>query len=217
MSIIDPLTCGFSKVAVYNILLDKFGIKKDTKELPKHYKSRLFKRQFIEFNSYFDVENNNKYEIVYKTFTDNFPKILENVNSLKIKQKDTKKEIWDTFSHENWKKLSDKQKHSIFDCQGCLKKLELKTVLAKFPIKSLKHKTKAKKFGLFREQILSDITNTTIHQLDNEFKEKYGTTFTKQAGIKKSIKSDPRKDMRNTVKSAKKDIETQLSETAVER
>ena len=40
MSIIDPLTCGFAKVAAYNILSNTYGIVQDNNELVKH-KSRL--------------------------------------------------------------------------------------------------------------------------------------------------------------------------------
>ena len=61
MSITDPATCGFGKVLVYNIAIEKIKLPWEDGEPEKHYKG-LFKivllLNFLEFNASFPSEQN---------------------------------------------------------------------------------------------------------------------------------------------------------------
>ena len=43
MSLIDPLTCGFAKVAVFNIFSTKLDLPKDEGEKSNEYKGKVLK------------------------------------------------------------------------------------------------------------------------------------------------------------------------------
>ena len=45
MSLIDPLSCGFAKVAVFNILSTKLDLPKDEGEKSDEYKEKGLKRK----------------------------------------------------------------------------------------------------------------------------------------------------------------------------
>ena len=103
-----------------------------------------------------------------------------------------------------------KSHHQIQTCDGCLKS-PLEIELEKFPIKSANLKNKAQKAGLFKEKILHDVTNKTLDDLNNLFKNKYNTKFTTQ--VKKIIYPDKMLDKENIIRAAKHNIEQQWKET----
>ena len=218
MSIIDPLTCGFAKIAAFNILQDQCGIRNENNESKKIFKTRLLKLQHQKYLQYFD-ESKENYNVEYKIFIENFPSIVIQIRHLNKRYSDTKEELLDTFSKSNWDDLgvNKKSKHSFVDCKGCFKDKELKKCLAKFPIKKGKNKNKALQAGLYKEQILSDVTNSVVQRLDTEFKQIYKTTFTK--AVKEHVKDFESKktDIKSIAKDIVTDCEQQYAESSVVR
>ena len=218
MSIIDPLSCGFAKVAAYNILTDTSYTKKSTNENQKIFKARVLTEQYRKFNDYFN--NRGDFGLPYKQFTNNFPNIIKNIRQLNKRQQNTKLELLKVFSKESWKSMSDTKKlsHSYQDCKGCFKDPVLKNNLTKFPINDMKYKAKSTQAGLFKEKILCDVTNTKVEELNVEYRTKYKTNFVKQA--KKHIQQFNQikpKEMPAIATTVPSECERQFAETSVER
>ena len=98
MSIVDPLSCGFAKVAVYNILSSKLNLEVVDGEKHNEYKARLLKTKYNKYTTYFcDITS---FNVEYRQFTRNFPKITDNIKSLEKRYREVKKEILETFSKQ---------------------------------------------------------------------------------------------------------------------
>ena len=213
MSIVDPLNCGFGKVAVYNILSSKLNLDVVDGEKHNEYRARLLKTKNDEYTTYFC--NIPSFNVEYRQFTCNFPKITDNIKSLEKMYKDVKKEILETFSKTVWSDLSfeDKCTHSLMHCDDCTKKTNYRKVLAKFPIRDKKLQQKAAKSGLYRDGVLADITNTLVKTLNKSFKNIFNETFTSQL---KPNSKQIREVVRGTAKAFKEDIENKWDERVVE-
>ena len=109
-----------------------------------------------------------------------------------------------TFSSGNWDKLNEKKSsHSLFDCQGGRRSANLRNVLSMFKSVINLHKLKAKKNGLVDPMALKDRTVDILNNLNEEYRVKYKTTFTKE--VKKILHiRDPRK----IASSIKEDVES---------
>ena len=180
MSIVDPLSCGFAKVAVYHILSSKLNLDVvDGKKL-NEYKVRLSKTKYNEYITYFC--NISSFNIEYRQFTSNFPKITDNIKSLEKRYRDVKKEILQTFSKTIGSDLSfgDKCAYSLTNCDGCMKKTNYRKVLAKFPTRDKKMQQIAAEKGLYRDGVLAGITNTLTKILNNSFKNIFSETSKSQ-------------------------------------
>ena len=178
---VDPLSCGFAKIAVYNIFRST-QFKRLQHETVKVFKSRVFKCRFDEYNKYF--HNQNAFQVPYKKFVDKFPSIVDNMRDLAKRNNFARDELLDIFSSEKWEKLGEQRnKHMLFDCQSCIR--SNKPGLSKFLIKNNMYKVKAEKAGLFKEAVLADVTNRYLNELNSEFSERFGTTFATQ--VKKKI------------------------------
>ena len=129
MSIVDSLSCGFAKVAVSNILSSKLNRNVVDGEKHKEYKTRLLKTKYNKYTTYF-----------CNVTSFNFPRITDNIKSFEKRYRDLKKEILETCSKTAWSDLSfeDKCPYSLIRCDGCMKKLNYRKVLAKFPIRDKK-------------------------------------------------------------------------------
>ena len=77
------------------------------------------------------------------------------------------------------------------------------------PEQGLLHQAKAKKAGLIEKQVLQ---KSILSELNNNFRNNYHTTFTKQ--VKRVLEIPKPRDI---AKSIKTDIENQWEETFVER
>ena len=213
MSIVDPLGCGFAKVAVYHILSSKLNLEVVDWERHNEYKARLLKTKHNKYTTYFcDITS---FNIEHRQFTRNFSKITDNIKSLEERYREVKKEILELFSKTVWSDLSfeDKCTHSLMNCDGCMKKTNYRKALAKFPIRDKKLQQKAANSGLYRDGVLADITNTLVKTLDNSFKNVVNETFTSQL---KPNSKQIRKVVRRTAKAVKEDIENKWDERAVE-
>ena len=113
MSIVDPMACGFAKVAVQNIV--SVTLKRLSNERETDFQSRL---QYSQFRSYIDYfgEYRRNFEVTYKQFLDNFRKIITYINNFKKRRSKELKIILETFSLTQTKKAE----HSLESCSGCM-------------------------------------------------------------------------------------------------
>ena len=220
MSILDPFTCGFAKIAAFHAFNHKHGIKKRPSETDNLYKGRILRFQYGEFLNCFP--NLEGFFVEYDIFKRRFSPILKHIRTIGKRHKDVKDALFDAFSLQIFKRCSEKKKrmHSLHDCKGCLGDKELKAHLSKFPINSRKLQGKAQNGGLFKEKVLEDITNTVVKSLDQKFQETYNTSFTKQLERKRRKEEHEEKKQKADIvlaRQIKSDIETQWKGTSVER
>ena len=124
--ILDPLTCSFTKVLVYKLFTNDFGVQQEGNK--KVWQGNMNKKRFEKFQErYPDYCKNDTSN--YKAFVNKFSKIIENIKS----------------STDSWTNLEQlkKTKHSPTDCQGCLKDPIYKKALSKLPIKTNAYRRKA--------------------------------------------------------------------------
>ena len=123
MSVIDPLSCGFVKVAAYSVLSQRYNVKKSPDESKKDCKSRLLQVQFQKYNEYFQIDQYTDLGVTYKQFVNNFPKIICTIKNINKRNNSLKTELLDVFSLQNWSSLNEDKKlqHSLTNCQGCFK------------------------------------------------------------------------------------------------
>lgn len=125
-------------------------------------------------------------EISYKQFSKSSQNIVKNIQSLGKRHSDQKKEILKVFSANNWENLilNKKEKHSLFDCDGCLKDKQFKETLEFFLVttQSLTNTKKAKQV-LFKDKILSDVTNNVLNDLDERFSVEHNIYKTNEENV----------------------------------
>lgn len=144
---------------------------------------------FFRFNASFDSS------VDTENYRRNFVKVKEKVLELGKKSSLKKDELLTCFSSKKWNELSEKEKskHSIFDCQACLKDEELRYCLGFFPIhkNDLKGKKRANDGGLFRlnKEGVQQETARLVTNLNSEYRKNYGTTFDCQYRICKGQKT----------------------------
>ena len=118
---------------------------------------------------------------------------------------------------------SDKFKHSLVECSGCLDNKKYRQILEKFLIRDSKWRAKASKEGLFKNKVLSDIKNVVVNKLDEVYKSLFNETFTSSAGVTNTPNTASntqarkvRKIQRSTAKLVKTNIENIWAERSVE-
>ena len=121
MSILEPTTCGFGKLAVYNVLTE-VSIIKENYESFKEVRSREVAKQLELLMHQFT--GNENFDFNRKSLTNNLCKIVENMRLLQ-KSKRGKHDIEtlvNVFSKIKWFELAPQKKveHSLFKCEGCL-------------------------------------------------------------------------------------------------
>ena len=202
MSLIDPSSCGFAKVAVFNILSTKLDLPRDEGEKSNEYKGKVLKVKYSQYITYFNEIDT--FIVEYRQFGQSFKKIIPNIKGLEKRYK--KQEIL-TFSKSEWDSLSYevKERHSLTDCDGCMKNLVYRKTLAKFPINDKRLQQKATKNGLYRDSVLADITNLVVKKQDQTFKETFNETFSSQ--LKPNTKQ-PKEIKRETSKVIKDNFKT---------
>ena len=84
----NSLSCGFAKVAVYNILSSKLSFDVVGGEKHNEYKAKLLKIKYNEYATYF--YNITSFNVEYRQFTRNFPKITDNIKPRKEIQRSKK-------------------------------------------------------------------------------------------------------------------------------
>lgn len=151
----NPLTCGFFKVKVYELML------RDCKILGKNDcdtkgKSEVFMEHCREIKEFF-IEgrfdfDENQYKTIGPVISDIFKLLTRNAA-------EKKRVILRNFNRESWEKLAleERRKHSLFDCKGCRGNQNFKHGLSMFPIPNF-YKNIAQNPGLIRKP-LQDISN----------------------------------------------------------
>ena len=163
-SILYPLTCGFLKVKVFNLLI-RDSYKLGNNNTCRADKSYIHKGHCLEikdlfhgFESFcFDSKFYNKNLTVVK-------KLLFDVGKASCTKKE---EILQIFSENYWGRLTldEKKTHTLRNCNGCLSDKRFKNGLSRFPVnkKSKIYYAKALAHGLIpspKRKPLKDITNT---------------------------------------------------------
>ena len=212
--ILDPLTCGYTKVLVYELFTSDFGVQQEGNK--KAWQGNMNKKRFEKFQErYSDYCKNDTSS--YKAFVNKFPKIIENIKSLGKKDPAAKKSILSIFSTDSWTNLEQlkKTKHSPTDCQGCLKDPIYKKALSKLPIRTNTYPRKAflHDFDGKKSAVLQDVTNEIVSGLNRDFKTRFNVNFTSQ--VTKSVKSS-NIEKENTARAIKKDIEAKWKQKSVE-
>ena len=118
MSIIDPVTCGFVKIYCYNLFTSVKKIPKDINGNPKHKQSFVLQAQY---KSFMEVFPQGIYGIVeYNQFTNNFKKIVKNLQTLGKQSPGKKKYLLELFSQKSWKKTRKKARETHYSRMLCL-------------------------------------------------------------------------------------------------
>ena len=216
MSILDPMACGFAKVAVYNII--SVTPKKLPNERETDFLSRIRSSQFRSYMDYFGEYRGN-FEVTYKQFLDNFQKIVPNINNFKKRHSKGLKIILETFSNDTWENLITKKKseHSLESCSGCMNNKKLKTALSSLPSKSNKLTSKATKAGLYKDKILKDVTNKVVGELNTTYQKEFRVDFVTQAKKYVPEFAAVKAGLKKLAKDVVNDIENQYHETSLKR
>ena len=207
MSILDPMACGFAKVAVYNII--SVTPKKLPNERETDFLSRIRSSQFRSYIDYFGEYRGN-FEVTYKQFLDNFQKIVPNINNFKKRHSKELKIILEAFSNDTYK-------HSLDSCSGCINNNKLKTALSSLPSKSNKLISKATKAGLYKEKIFKDVTNKVVGELKTTYQKEFRVDFVTQAKKYVPEFAAVKADLKKLAKDVVNDIENQYHETSLKR
>lgn len=232
MSIIDPLTCGFAKVAAYEVVNIK-SLQPFQYEPSMTFQSRLLQQQIRQYELIFH-DTINLFKVSFDTHRRNFPTIKEQLTSIGKRKSDIKKQILDKFSSKQWALLDheEKLKHSFSNCKGCTQNLELCSVLKFFPANSLLFKKKAQRIHMDHFNLSTPDRNNAITEARKIYKEaddKFRTQFPliplanaqtllpELQLIRKPTNIETKKAKRDQARICKNIIEEHRSETAVQR
>ena len=145
MSLLDPLSCGFLKVAVYEIITTHSKrVIQSKREKSEDYDEMYhsMKELFISFD--FDGFGKDKFVKICGKLKQLFANLFKDGLEKKMK-------VMMTFGSHNWVKLDQKEResHRLFDCNQCLKKYRIP--LSYFPINKANRafKKRAVEAGLF--------------------------------------------------------------------
>ena len=99
--ILDPLTCGFAKVFMYELFTNRFGILQ-TRNWKENANKRRFEKLCLRFK---DTDKS-----FYKGFVDKGPGIIDRIRLLGKNSKTPKAGVLKCFSTESLEKLSTEKK-----------------------------------------------------------------------------------------------------------
>ena len=230
-SLVNPLTCGFAKVAAYQITSAPPAFKREPREGVNKFKARVLGAQYQEFLHTFRSRQD-AFKIEYSEFTVRVLKLKETCKKWSRNKPEEKKAYFEEFKTEKWLKLSNakKQQHTLAQCKGChhaYTKLQ-----ATFPVHSNIMKQFAKENPFFqannmpklKPNILSDCTKEIYNTINKPFQRTFGISFGEaQTNVKelnlqmKPSKCERKAELRNMYKKAKRKIEDQWAENSVER
>ena len=216
-SILDPLTCGYAKIAAYSFFSTKTKSPNQTGSYSRQKAEMEVKLE--EFKEHFNL---NTFEVEMVTFK-KFKAIVRYLQRFGKSHNNEKKDVMKFFSLENWKKLSteEKSKHSLFNCNGCNSCLLHKSKLALFKHFNNVFSKKAKENCLPETRDAFDAAELIITNLDKGFKQKYKQSFSSIIPILSPILErtpSQTQDERNKIgKEFQKELEAIYSQSAVER
>ena len=103
MSIIDSLPCGLSKSIALSLFKSNH-LKKECNEYQKQYINRMHTQHYENFN--FLISEGGDFNISYKKFSQNFPRIVKYFEKLNKRKLSLKHEFLETFYLETWTNLN---------------------------------------------------------------------------------------------------------------
>jgi len=207
MSITNPVSCGFVKVAIYELLIRDHSRLKNNTETSLVYHEHL---DFLKATFPF-------VDLTYEQYKKQCSKVKESIFSLGKNSGDQKQNLITVFNLQHWQDCKQKNKHSLKVCKGCLHNEVLRIALQAIPVKDKCAKRKATEEGLYlpRKKYLEEVTIEKVKEINQEFKDKYSTNFEK---IFKSVVSKKESEKKNIViRKVKENIESQWKETDVLR
>ena len=167
MSILEPTTCGFGKLAVYNVLTEVKLTKEESNESFKELRSREVDKQLELLVHQF--RGNENFNFNRKSLTNNLCKIVGNMCLLtKNKRgKSDKETLVNVFSKKKWFEFAPEKKveHSLFKCEACLIDSQLKQALGLFLITTPKFKTIAMGKGILLKPSIRKEVDVEIKEL----------------------------------------------------
>ena len=195
MSMLDPLMCGFAKVATFEYF---------TRNAIKNAKGANLNKTCKKLQLLFRIDY---FKINYTTFRNKYPSIIYQIRSIGKQNLDVKEHVLNTFSESEWSLLSGElnSRQSLENCDSCLKKGVYRSVLAQFPIKSLWLQKKVEKAGLFKEKKLCNITQQPLNKLNKQLKQDHGTSFT--TDVRKVFKVRKQINKGHLIRATKENIE----------
>ena len=124
--ILDPLTCGFAKVFMYELFTNRFGIPQ-TGNRKESAKKQRFEKFYLRYK---DTDKS-----FCKSFVDKDSGIIERIQLLGKNFKTVKAGVLKCLSTESWEKLSTEknEKHFFYDCNECLRNNKFKEHLEQIP------------------------------------------------------------------------------------
>ena len=103
MPIIDSLPCGLIKSIALSLFKSNH-LKKECNEYQKQYINRMHTQHYENFN--FLISKGGDFNISYKQFSQNFPRIVKYFEKLNKRKLSLKHEFLETFSLEIWTNLN---------------------------------------------------------------------------------------------------------------
>ncbi|XP_065678700.1 uncharacterized protein LOC136093585 [Hydra vulgaris] len=212
MSIIDPLSCGYVKVIVFNLLMSKASLQ----------------QRIDEYNSIFSCQKEN-FAVSNDIHRRNFPKIKAKLCYLSKRHSAKKKIIMDTFSLNAWIKLSltEKCRHRFSNCQECVKLNA--NVLSLIPTNTKFYKKKASyllsnEIATGNKENLISCASTLLDEANRKFKKQYFMPITNAIPlipdsnlIQKPSRTDTKKLRNKYARLFKCSVEKCFEETAAVR
>lgn len=119
VSLIHPQTCGFAKVAAWEVTRAvPSKIKRGENESPKEHRERKLQETFARFTQAFVGYN---FAIDLKVFRKKLPDLRKKFSTWNPRKIQEREQYLKAFSTDNWRKLSHQRKaeHSLTGCEGC--------------------------------------------------------------------------------------------------
>lgn len=145
-----PNTCGFAKVLALEVSREVGRSNlKEKNESPTRYKSRIRNVEYDRYQSYFTDASQCKMDVSLASFTKNLPALRNTINQWSTSRLNEKYKFLQTFSVDNWEKLSParKREHTFTNCKSCA--VRFTDIQAYFPVRSPMLKGKAKANPIF--------------------------------------------------------------------
>ena len=185
-SLLNPLTCGYAKVAAYTIFKKPTAqlLKREPNEGSQKFKARVLQAQHKEFLDIFH-DRPNDFKPEYKQFYMSISKLKGLFVRWNKDNSVANKTYQDTFSVQNWGKLSKakKEQHMLIKCKGCYH--HHSQIQASFPVKSKQLIASAKENPFYvadnipqqKPGKLKDITKNIYNSVNRSFEKSYGLSF----------------------------------------
>lgn len=234
-----PNTCGFAKVLALQVSRDVGrSYLKEKNESPTRYKSRVKDIEYERFQSFFTETQEGKLPVSLVNFSKNLPALKNAFNKWNTRKLEEKYKFLQTFSIENWEKLSSarKKEHTFFNCKGCA--LRFCDIQAYFPVKSPRLTGKAKRNPVFIasseagklrgnqpaikptqadvKRIAKAIYDSVAPQFEQQFKQSFAEALSKntELDLQNKTKAQRRKERRDNYRREKENMENHMKETS---